>query len=59
MRAILHILTQTEDELASAIIAGQRVLPDTVVETVELTGPAPDYDAVLEKIFTADSVQVW
>ena len=59
MRAILHILTQTEDELTRAVIAGQRGLSDTTVETVELTGPAPDYDAVVQKIFTADSVQVW
>ena len=59
MRAILHILTRPEDELTHTVIAAQRALPDTAVETVELTGPAPDYDAVVEKIFTADSVQVW
>lgn len=59
MRAILHILTRPEDELIQAVIAGQRALPDTAVETIELTGPAPDYDAAVEKIFTADSVQVW
>ncbi len=59
MRAILHILTQAEDDLTRAVIAGQRMLPETAIEKVELTGPAPDYDALVEKIFTADSVQVW
>jgi hypothetical protein len=59
MRAILHILTRPEDELPRAVIAGQGALPETTVETVALTGPAPDYDALVEKIFAADSVQVW
>ena len=59
MRSLLHILTRPEDELTRTVIAAQRGLSDTTVETVELTGPAPDYDAVVEKIFTADSVQVW
>ena len=59
MRAILHILTRPEDELTSAVIAGQRALPETTVEVADLTSPAPDYKAVVEKIFTADSVQVW
>ena len=59
MHAILHILTRPEDELTSAVIAGQRALPDTTVEVADLTLAAPDYDAVVEKIFAADSVQVW
>ena len=59
MRTILHILTRPQDELPRALIAGQRGLPETTVEAVELTSPAPDYDALVEKIFTADSVEVW
>jgi len=59
MRAILDILTRPEDELTRAVIAGQRALPETVVETVELTATTPDYDALVEKIFAADSIQVW
>ena len=59
MRAILHILTQAEDELARAVIAAQRAWPETSVETVELTAATPDYDALVEKVFTADSVEVW
>ena len=59
MRAILHILTRPEDELTRPVISGQRALPDTLVEVADLTGPAQDYDAAVEKIFTADSVAVW
>ena len=59
MRSILHILTRPEDELSRLVITGQRTLPDIAVEVADLTVPAPDYDAVVEKIFTADSVQVW
>ena len=59
MRAILHILTQAEDELTRAVIAAQRAWPETSVETVELTAATPDYDALVEKVFTADSVEVW
>jgi hypothetical protein len=59
MRTILHILTRPEDDLTRPVIAGQRALPDTTVEVADLTGPAPDYDAAVEKIFTADSVMVW
>jgi hypothetical protein len=59
MRSILHVLTRPEDELTRAVIAGQRTLPETTVEIAELTGPAPDYDALVDKIFAADSVEVW
>ena len=59
MRTILHILTRPEDELTRELIVRQRALPETKLEVVELTAPAPDYDALLEKIFTADSVEVW
>ena len=59
MRTILHILTRPEDELTQALIAGQRSLPEMTIETINLTGVAPDYNAVVEKIFAADSVEVW
>jgi hypothetical protein len=59
MRTILHILTRTEDELAQELIAKQRALPETKVEVVELIAPAPDYEVLIEKIFAADSVEVW
>ena len=59
MQTVLHILTRPADELTRFIHEQQRALPEARVEVVDLTGPAPDYDAVVEKIVTADSVQVW
>ena len=58
MRTILHVLTRPEDELTREMIAKQRGLADTRVEVVELTGGEPDYSALVEAIFTADSVEV-
>ena len=59
MRKTLHILTQGDEPLALAIIAAQQDRPDCEVETVDLTSGNPDYGALLEKIFAADSVAVW
>jgi len=59
MRAILHILTKPEDSLAAEIIARQKELPDCAVEAFDLRNLDVDYPALLEKIFTADSVEVW
>ena len=58
MRTILHVLTRPEDELTREMIAKQRGLADTRVEVVELTNGGPDYSALVEAIFTADSVEV-
>ncbi len=58
MKTILHILTKPEDALARDLIARQAALPDTRVETADLTRGEPDYGALVEKIFAADSVQV-
>ncbi len=58
MRSVLHILTRTEDELTQQLIASQRAWPETQVEVVSLDQAAPDYDALLEKIFTADSIEL-
>jgi hypothetical protein len=59
MRTVLHILTRPEDALARAVIGCQASEPDLAVEVVDLTQPRPDYDALVEKIFAADSVGVW
>ena len=58
MRTVLHILTRPEDELTQQLIASQSALPDTQVEVIRLDQATPDYDALLEKIFTADSVEL-
>jgi hypothetical protein len=59
VRTILHILTRPADNLANDLISQQRSLPQTAVEVMELTDPVVNYDALVEKIFNADSVEVW
>jgi hypothetical protein len=58
MRTILHILTRPADELTRELIAKQRELPETKVDVVELTQANPDYGALVQKIFSADSIEV-
>jgi hypothetical protein len=55
----LHVLTKPNDALAQDIIARERQRPDCDVETVDLSQGKPDYAALLEKIFAADSIAVW
>lgn len=59
MATLLHILTQADDALAAKIIAQQKLDSENKVEVVDLTGAEVDYKTLLEKIFAADSVQVW
>jgi len=59
MTAILHIFTKPADPLVQEIISRQLQEPDTAVEVVDLSQPAPDYAALLDKVFAADSVTVW
>jgi hypothetical protein len=58
MRTVLHVLTQPNDRLAADIIERERSV-EHKIEIVDLTGSDPDYKGLLEKIFEADSVQVW
>jgi hypothetical protein len=58
MRTILHILTRPEDELTRELIERQRALPETKVEIVALAQETSNYDALVEKIFAADSIEV-
>jgi len=58
VRAILHIITK-EDALAREISRRQSAQSDLQVEVVDLTGAEPNYTEVLQKVFAADSVQVW
>jgi len=58
MRTILHIVTRAEDALSRDIIDRQRELADVQIDVVELTACAPDYDALVQKIFAADSIEV-
>jgi hypothetical protein len=60
MAMTLHILTRPDDPLPREIIERQRAQksPDTV-EVFDLTVPVPDYSALLQKLFAAESVAVW
>ena len=59
MTRILHVLTKENDALANEMISRQRQNPGQRVETADLTREQPDYTALLEGIFAADSVVVW
>lgn len=56
---LLHIITDPECALAREIVALQEQRPDRSVKVFNLTEPTPDYHALLEEIFAADSVAVW
>jgi hypothetical protein len=59
MRRVLHIVTRADDALAREVIARQREQPDAQREVADLTQPEPDYEALLDQLFAADSVAVW
>ena len=64
MPKLLHILTRERDSLAIELIERQRAQAgqqsaETVGVVVDLTQPDPDYAALLEQIFAADSIAVW
>ena len=59
MRHILHILTQTERDLAGLVIDAQKTETGVQVSAVDMTSGDVNYDDLLEQIFAADSVQVW
>jgi hypothetical protein len=59
MRSVLHILTRPDDDLVQELIARQKKNPGNQVEVADLTLSEPDYKALLEKIFAADSVESW
>lgn len=58
MRTLLHILTRPADDLTRSLVEQQQALPETTVEIIDLTAAAPDYGALLDRIFAADSIQV-
>jgi hypothetical protein len=59
MRRVLHILTRPDDVLPQELKTRQKKMAGTKVEVVDLTLPEPDYKALLEKIFAAESVESW
>ena len=59
MTRLLHIVTHADDTLSREVIARQQQAGENQVEVVDLTSGKPDYNALVEKIFAADSVAVW
>ena len=59
MSRTLHLLTREIDEVANEVISRQREQAGVKVEVMDLTHVDPDYAALLELVFTADSVAVW
>jgi hypothetical protein len=58
-RRILHLLTPRAEALAAVTIRAHQMDPDLEVEVFDLRQAPTDYQQLLEKIFAADSVQVW
>lgn len=59
MRQILILQTKTLEPLNDIVIAAQQSVAQVAVEVVDLTVDPPDYASLVEKIFAAESVQVW
>lgn len=55
----LHILTRPADELVTALLDRERAAGRTQIEVVDLTQPNPDYGALVDRVFDADSVVTW
>ena len=59
MSKVLLIITKTNDPLNEVVVANEQSLLDHQVSVIDLTSGEPDYRALLEEIFSSDSVQVW
>ncbi|MFM7102119.1 MAG: hypothetical protein ACKOET_02585 [Verrucomicrobiota bacterium] len=59
MKRILQVLTRPDDALSAEWRARVAEVPETVVEVADLTGEAPDYAALVERILAADAVISW
>lgn len=59
MTTQLHILTRPADELVTALLDRERAAGQTQIEVVDLTQPEPDYGALVDRVFAADSVVTW
>ncbi len=59
MKTVLHILTRPDDPTARTVLEAQRQDANARIEVADLTEPEPDYDALVEAIFRAESIAVW
>ncbi len=59
MRHVLLVLTESLDPLNDVVTHTEKTLPEVTVEVADLTVESPDYPALVDALFRADSVQVW
>jgi hypothetical protein len=59
MRRVLHIFDSQDAPYDPEMVQEQKKLLDCSVESFDLNQARPDYDALLDKIFSADCVEVW
>ena len=60
MKNILHILTRSDDSVATGVIAQHQQSSEALtVQVIRLCDETPDYGALVERVFESDSVQVW
>jgi hypothetical protein len=59
MPTLLHILNRPAESWVLELIENQRKEPANTVVVADLTGPRPDYAALVELVLKADSVQTW
>jgi hypothetical protein len=59
MREVLVIITKKNGPLNPEMAELQRQIPEQKMEVLDFTLAEPNYEEALEKIFSADSVQVW
>jgi len=59
MSKVLLIITTANDPLNEVVITNEQSLPNHQVKVIDLTSGEPDYPALLEEVFSSDSVQVW
>jgi len=59
MRSVLHIFDSQEAPFDAEVVREETKLADCSVMLFDLNEKKPDYDALLNKIFSADCVEVW
>lgn len=55
----LHILTTPPDDFVRTLLEAVQGNPELQVEIADLTGDQPDYDRLVEAIFSADAIASW
>ncbi len=58
-KVVLHVLTCADDGVALEVVQHQQRQGLVTVQVADLASSTPDYAALLEAIFAADTVAVW